>query len=184
MRRVSLVTILLLMLGAFAAPVYGKSSLPKITGGGQATNNNSGAGPLTSQYGFNAQATGAGVVTDHPSFAQDSTVYPASGEFQIRNFDASNTTVSQGHGDVVCVANMGPSSGVDGGGNSTGNVWEIRVAFDSDGTTVYGSFLIQDNGKTDYMDESFAAARLLDPDCGKVTLFELEPVNNGQIKVH
>ena len=180
MKRASLVFGLFLMLGALTAPAYGKADLPKLTGGGEAANSDAGAG-ATTQFGFTARATGAGVVTAHPPFAQSSTVYPADGEFQVRSVDANNNTLSKGHGDVVCVANFGPSSGVDGGGNPDGDIWEVRVAFDADGTTVYGSFLMQDNGKVDYMDESFAASRLLDDDCGEVTQFEVEEVIHGQI---
>ena len=187
MRRVALAASLLAVLGALAGPAYAKQpALPKITGGGQATNNNSGnpTFPMqVAQFGFNAQATGAGVVTDHPVFAQNGTVYTAKGEFQGHNSDANDpsTTVSEGHGDVVCINNMGPSSGVDGGGNPSGDVWEIRVAFDVNGTTIYGSILTQD-GETDYIDESFADP--FNPNCGSATFFQLEPVTNGQIKVH
>ena len=187
MRRGPLVVSLLLTLGVFAAPAYGKASLPKVTGGGQAENNNTGNATFpmqVSQFGFNAQATGDGVVTDHPVFAQNGTVYPARGEFQGRSSEAGNpsNTLSQGHGDVVCVTNMGPASGVDGGGDPAGDVWEIRVRFDVDGTPIYGSILTQDNGKTDYIDESFADP--FNQNCGSATFFQLEPVTSGQIKVH
>lgn len=189
MKRLASVMGLILVMGMLAGSAQAsKPKLPKVTGGGQATNNNSGAPvPLVTQFGFNAQATAAGVTTTHPAFATPLTTYPAKGEFQGRNYVASDpsNTVNQGHGDVVCMANYGPSSGVDGGGVETGTVWEIRVRFEDPAVApvpFYGSVLVQDNGKVDYLDESFA--NLFNPACGNVVLFELEPVTQGNILAH
>lgn len=192
MKRLTGLIVVGLVLGAMAAPVGAapKPKLPKITGGGQATNNNSGhpVFPMqVTQFGFNAQATGPGVSTPHPPWLlQPSVVYPAKGQFQGRNYDpATNSTVNQGHGEVVCLANYGPAGTIDGGGDPAGTVWEIRVRFEDPSVApvpFYGSALVQDNGQVDYMDESFA--NLFNPACGNVVFFELEPVTQGNIQAH
>ena len=187
MKRLAVVFSLVLGLALVAGPAQAKQPKPPtITGGGVAENFNAGGSypDMLTHFGFNARATGEGTTTTHPLFGTDVTTYPARGQFQVKNVLAADhhTTLSKGHGQVVCIANLGPSSGVDGGGNPTGDVWEIRVGFTDAGTTFYGSFLVQDNGKTDYEDESFANST--SDQCGQVSYFELEPVVKGNVKMH
>ena len=162
--------------------------LPFITGGGQNVNLNSGSGTaLTNYVGFDARATAAGT-PGHGAFS--TTVYPARGQMQLRTSDdSSHKTVGAAHGEVVCIANYGPSSSAnDAGGVPGHDVWEIRFRITHSATPgaegAYGSLMVQDNGShNDFADESFAGNLLADPSCGDVTRFQLEP-HQGQITVH
>ena len=169
----------------------GANELPKITGGGWADNDNTLGTPevspdLATQFGFTAHATSEGDAGTHGIFETPVTIYDARGQFQARNIDEmTGQTEDKGHGEVVCIANFGPSASVDGGGDPDGDVWEIRVRFEHpDLGDVYGSFLVQDNGKSDYLDENFDGGRITSEECGDTVLFDLEEVEHGQIKVH
>jgi hypothetical protein len=175
----------------------GKGALPKITMGGVTRNDNSGVFPdALNMGGLTAEATDVGTVVAHAYFPVSITRYPARGEVEMKTVSAADPSVvfSTVHGKVVCIANLGPSSGIDGGGNPDLDVWEVRfrieratlngVPQDLSGPPVYGSLLVQDGGKTDYADESFAQDLALVPDCGNVAFFELEPQLKGNIKVH
>lgn len=174
--------------GLGQAKAAGHKGLPFITGGGQNANLAPGGGrPSTSYEGFNGQATGPGTAGTGPNA---STVYPAKGQVQIRaSNDAAHKTVAAAHGDVVCIANYGPSNSSNNfGGKPGGNVWEIR--FRVTHSTVpaaedfYGSIMVQDNGPhNDYADEDFQRSLLANPSCGNVTQAQLEPYQ-GQITVH
>ena len=153
--RLLLLTLLLVgLLAVYAAPTEAKT-LPKITGGGTTENFNHGipvVPPLLSVGGFNARATGPGL----------GGVYSAKGQIQAKAVLANDpsTTLGSIHGTVVCIANLGPSSGVDGGGNPDNDVWGIRFqvtkakgAF-SVPVGSYGSAFVQDNGKVDSLVKS------------------------------
>lgn len=194
MRRIAFFGLLAGALALVAGPAQSQPQpgLPGITGGGQAENDNSGNPDFpdqVTQFGASARATAEGVETTHSFFDVPVTTYEATGMVQVRNTaaDDRSTTVNSGHGEVVCIANFGPSSSVDGGGDPDADVWEIRVRFEvgteDEPVAVYGSFLVQDNGREDYMDENFAMTRLASPDCGDAEFFELEPVTNGQLRV-
>jgi len=198
MSRICVATLILsLTLGvvsfANAAP---PAKLPKLTGGGIAENNNSGGGDdLYTHFAFNAQATEEGEPREFVPFSVDALDYPAKGQVQLKNVlaDDPSETDSQVHGEVVCIANLGPSIDVDGGGDPANNVWEIRfliTKLKADGEEIdlfelpplYGSLFVQDNGKTDFEDESFSNP--LTPECLANPFFQLEPVINGNIVVH
>jgi hypothetical protein len=189
---------------ADAAP---EPKLPKITGGGVAQNFNSvspfGTVELETTLGFNAQATEEGVVVPFDPFGVDALDYPAKGQIQMKNTlaDDPSVTVSQLHGEVVCIANLGPAGLIDGDdpndddvADPLGDVWEIRfeiVRASADGEDIelppfpiYGSIYVQDGGKNDFVDESFAAENLAEPDCVLNPFFGLEPLLNGNITVH
>lgn len=169
--------------GLSTAGAAGNGGLPFITGGGHNTNNNSQGGTepeLTTFGGFNARAY------EGPD---GNNVYLADGEVQGRTSDnASHVTVGKVHGDVVCIADLGPADGNGGVASSDGgsDVWEIRFQIErsNDPSLVgmYGSLLVQDNGPhDDFADESFE--NLASSDCGQVTRYALEP-HQGQITVH
>lgn len=173
----------LLVLGTVGVAAAPPTSL---SGGGWANNDNSGSAEnpnQQTQFGFSARATDDGETATHPTFGTDVTIYDAEGEFHAANWSDDGEKLTQATGEVVCIANLGPSSAVDGGGDADAAVWEIRVAFDNpedEGPdTVYGSFFVQDNGHDDYLDESFAQPT--SPDCGQTSQFQLEEVLRGQI---
>ena len=92
------------------------------------------------------------------------------------------------HAKVVCIANLGPSSGVDGGGNAANDVWEMRIRVTKTSSLLpvgaHGSIFVQDNGRgsgVDFADENFGA--LGENDCGVTTSFQLERVLQGSITV-
>lgn len=121
-------------------------------------------------------------------FGSQITTYPAQGEVQARSATADgNDTLIKVHGDVVCIADYGPSEDVDGGGNPAEDVWEIRFQIThSDPPGFEGGFasiMVQDNGREDFADENAAGSLFFNPNCGNVTQFELEPID-GQITVH
>ncbi len=150
------------------------ATLPSITGGGITLNNNSTFGEFVAVGGFNAQAT---------STATDP-LFPARGQLQAKSVPDDLGIL---HAKVVCIANLGPSSGVDGGGNPDNDVWEIRIRVTKSSTLSvgdHGSIFVQDNGRglgVDFADENFGD--LGNPDCGVTTGFELEPVLAGSITV-
>jgi hypothetical protein len=164
--------------------------LPFITGGGLTQNNNSGGIPAQQQGqgGFNARAVAPGTQSIHPVFQTPLAVFPARGQVQAKSVaaDGSNRALFQVHGDVVCIADYGPSAAVDGGGNANNDVWEIRFRITKSNPPgfegFYASLMVQDNGKDDFADES--GANPTNPQCGLVTLFELEPQVQGNIVVH
>jgi hypothetical protein len=170
--------------GLTNAGAAGNGGLPFITGGGHTQNLNSGAAnPLTNFGGFNVHATAPGT---------DPGEYAAKGEVQGRSSDdTTHKTVAKLHGDVVCIANLGPASENDAGGVPENDVWEIRFKVErasangeTQPTPFYGSVFVQDNGPhNDFSDESFEESLLPDPECGDATQFQLEP-HQGQITVH
>jgi hypothetical protein len=171
--------------GLSTAGAAGNGGLPFITGGGHTQNNNSSAEnprELTNFGGFNAHATGEG--TEGDGF----TSYPARGEVQGRSADTlTHETTGKVHGNVVCIANLGPADAEDGGVAGS-DVWEIRFQIERSSplplTGAYASLIVQDNGPhNDFADESFEGSLLTDPECGDVTQFQLEP-HQGQITVH
>lgn len=175
--------------GLTNAGAAGNAGLPFITGGGHTQNLNSGASdPLTNYGGFDARATGAGTANQGPDHA---TTYPARGQVQGKSKDdTTGKTTGKVHGEVVCIANYGPSgSSNDAGGVEGSNVWEIRFQIERADNTpaatpLYASLFVQDNGPhNDFADESFEPSLLGDPNCGDVTEFQLEP-HQGQITVH
>jgi hypothetical protein len=159
-------------------PAQAASNLPFITGGGHTQNNNSGGGPSaqTGYGGFVARAT--------EETSEDT--YAARGEVQARSAGTEDhQTVARVHGDVVCIANLGPAD-EESGGEPGEDVWEIRFRVERSDVLppgVYGSLFVQDNGRDDYADESFDGSLLTDPECGDATEYELEP-HQGQITVH
>jgi hypothetical protein len=170
--------------GLSTAGAAGNGGLPFITGGGHTQNFNSDGSPedgpfLTTFGGFNARATAAG---------EDAGEYVADGEVQGRSSDdATHQTVGKVHGDVVCIANLGPAEAEDGGVAGS-DVWEIRFRVERSDPALpapaYGSLIVQDNGPhNDFADESFEGSLITDPECGDVTQFQLEP-HQGQITVH
>ena len=91
------------------------------------------------------------------------------------------------HGNVVCMANLGPADAESGGAEGV-DVWEIRFEIERSDppqdspVPLYGSLVVQDNGPhNDFADESFA--NVTSPDCGQVSRYQLEP-HQGQITVH
>jgi hypothetical protein len=163
------------------------AGLPSITGGGHTQNSNSGSGvDQTTFGGFNARATEPGATTD-----DDDVTYTARGEVQGRSsVDETHETVGKVHGDVVCIANLGPAD-AESGGQEDSDVWEIRFKVER-GTAggvaipagVYASVFVQDNGPhNDFSDENFDSGEFTNPECGDVTEFQLEP-HQGQITVH
>jgi hypothetical protein len=180
--------LLALVLIVGLVPAQAAPPLPFVTGGGRGENNNSGGDPQNAYGGFVGRATAEGATRQHAVFGNAITVYPAEGEVQARSATVEgNETVIKVHGDVVCIANYGPSSGVDGGGNADEDVWEIRFRIErsdpsgfADG---YSSLLVQDNGRDDYADENAEAGLFTNPECGEASQFELEPIQ-GQITVH
>ena len=192
---------------AFVVNAAPKPKLPKITGGGVAENLNAGPEfPETLQhFSISAHATAEAEPAIFPAPFFPSVVaadYPAKGHVNLRNVLADNqsVTVSQTQGDVVCIANLGPSVDVDGDGNPELNVWEIRFQItksqiaNDDGELeevdlsqfppLYGSIYVQDGGKEDFIDENFERDLLLNPDCVVNPFFGLEPVTHGNITVH
>jgi hypothetical protein len=180
MRKIALTAAALLAAstlgGVGISGAQAKDGLPFITGGGHNENNNSGNGvEMTTFGGFNAQAT------------EDMTdgAYPARGEVQGRTAGPDGT-VAKVHGDVVCIANLGPAD-ADSGGAEGVDVWEIRFQVEKSDPELpapyYASLLVQDNGQDDYADENFDPSAATDPSCGDVTEYQLEP-HQGQIKVH
>jgi hypothetical protein len=171
------------------SPVQAQSErLPFITGGGRTENNNSGGEDQYAYGGFVARAVEGGTTSSQPVFGSDVTTYPAQGQVQARSATvAGNETVIKVHGTVVCIADYGPSSEVDGGGNPDEDVWEVRFEItksDPPGLEGgYASIMVQDNGRDDYADENAASSFFANPNCGNVTQFQLEPVD-GQITVH
>jgi hypothetical protein len=162
--------------------------LPKITGGGQTENTNSGGPDQTGSGGFNAHATAPGVVEG--SGDDQTTEFPAKGQVQAKSVDnATGETVARIHGEVVCIANYGPSDGSDGGVVGS-DVWEIRFRITKASfelppdVPTYGSLMVQDNGKDDLADETFDPLQAENSECGDATQFQLEPVIHGNIVVH
>jgi hypothetical protein len=192
-RRSVLFVMVVASLGLALGPANARA-LPFITGGGKTENNNTGGEPAeqTAYSGFVAQATGPSQPDSSPDQNFPNTVvYPARGEVQIRSAGTEDhQTVVRAHGDVVCIANYGPS-GEEGGGNEAEDVWEIRFRIEQSDpalplppeTAAYASLLVQDNGREDFADESAEGDLLFNPNCGEVTQFQLEP-HQGQITVH
>lgn len=91
------------------------------------------------------------------------------------------------HGDVVCIANLGPAGDNDAGGNPAEDVWEIRFQIErSDPPGLegfYASLFVQDNGRDDYIDENANPMRATQPNCGEEDQFQLEELQ-GQVTVH
>lgn len=181
MKRMLFVTAVVLALIVLAVgSVQAGFKGPKVTGGGQAQNNNSGLGvDLISIGGFNAQATGPA----------DAGEYPAKGQVQAKNVLASDpsTTIAQVHGSVVCMF------------EKRSGVWEIRFKItksrDANGNRVttgvaaegtYASAFVQDNGPgtSDKVDENFAPSAKDNESCGQDLGFGLEPLLAGNIKDH
>jgi hypothetical protein len=161
------------------------AGLPFITGGGHTQNNNSGSGVDQTNFGgFNAHATAAGTAT-----GDGDVTYLARGEVQGRSSeDATHQTVAKVHGDVVCIANLGPADSNTGGQQGGGNIWEIRFQVERSSITalqgLYASIFVQDNGPhNDFSDESFDPDFLGSAECGESDQFQLEP-HQGQISVH
>jgi hypothetical protein len=176
-KRSLFVSLIIAGLAMSLAPAQARS-LPMITGGGHTQNNNSGGTPAnqTAFGGFVAQATD--VATDG--------AYPARGEVQARSAGTDDhQTVARVHGDVVCIANLGPAD-EESGGEPGEDVWEIRFRVERSDVLppdVYGSIFVQDNGRDDYADENFDSALLTNPECGNADEYQLEP-HQGQITVH
>jgi hypothetical protein len=163
--------------------------LPIITGGGHTQNNNSTGNPdgppfLTNYGGFNAHATED----------QGDGSYLARGEVQGRSSDnETHKTTGKVHGNVVCIADLGAPTDETGGRSAEeggGNVWEIRFEIERSDPELpgegpfYGSIFVQDNGPhDDFSDESFDQDNILNPECGNIDQFQLEP-HQGQITVH
>ncbi len=167
---------------------HGAGGLPSITGGGVGQNFNSGfCTDCVTHGGFSAKATGAGVGGVLPVFGTAVTVYPARGQFQAKSVPA--VPLGSLHAKVVCIANLGPSNGVDGGGNAANDVWEMRIQVTKSSSALpvgaHGSIFVQDNGKknTDFADENFDPSALGSSLCGLTTSFQLEPVLQGSITV-
>ncbi len=179
------------------------AKLPKITGGGATQNFNSvtpyGTVQLVTFGGFTARAKGPGTDVVFAPFGVIATVYPARGSVQAKfaAAGAPGVTVGTAHGRVVCIANLGPSKLVDGDdpndgvdADPDGDVWEIRfritrakgVVLPTD--PVHGSFFVQDGGRADFADESFAQVTVGDPACANNPFFGLEPHLDGNIRVH
>ena len=162
------------------APASGAPALPFITGGGRATNNNSGNPNAPEQLGyggFEARAVEEGA---------DEGEYVAEGEVQARSVNvANNETVVKVHGNVVCIANLGNSG--DQGGDPDEDIWEIRFQIErSDPPGLegrYTSIFVQDAGRQDYIDESAEFSLLTNPNCGDASRYRLEPLR-GQVTVH
>ena len=189
MKRTSLLCMLVIGLVLGLAPAQAQSEqLPFVTGGGRTQNNNSGGEDQYAFGGFVGQATGAGTTSTQPVFGSEITTYPAEGQVQARSATvAGHETIVKVHGEVVCIADYGPSGDVDGGGNEAEDVWEIRFRItksDPPGAEGgYASIMVQDNGREDFADENASQSLFLNPNCGQVTQFELEPID-GQITVH
>jgi hypothetical protein len=207
MRRVWIAAGLIAAIAAYgqlsnAAP---KPKLPKITGGGVAQNFNSvspfGTVELETTLSVSAHATDEADVVTFAPFGVDALDYPAQGQVQLKNTDADGNTVSQLHGEVVCIANLGPAGAIDGDdpgddveADPAGDVWEIRFEItraEADGEDIelpdfpiYGSLFVQDGGKDDFVDETFDDATIIFPDCAINPFFGLEPLLNGNITVH
>jgi hypothetical protein len=169
--------------GLSTAGAAGNAGLPFITGGGHTQNNNSDGtpedGPFQTTFGgFNAHATED----------QGEGQYLARGEVQGRTSDdTTHTTIGKVHGDVVCIANLGPADSETGGAEGV-DVWEIRFKIERSSPVdlpgAYASLFVQDNGpRDDYADENFDQQESGNPDCGNVDEFQLEP-HQGQITVH
>jgi hypothetical protein len=163
------VTMALVAVGLAGTAIGGPPTV-KITGGGIATNNNSGLpfGDLLSVGGFSAIKKGDKV----------------KGQIQSKSVLAADPTVKLAsiHGKVVCVEEVG------------GGVWEVRfLVTKATGFAVplldgYGSLFVSDGGSpgagNDMIDEGFA-----DPgsaDCGgtDAASHSLEPVIAGNFTVH
>ena len=179
----------------------GGVQLPTITSGGITTNDNSVPVPnevdLLTIGAFIAQATDEGTVVEHDFFKDVFiTVYTARGQIQVRGVlgdHPSGVQLGGAHAEVVCIANLGPSEGVDGDGhpdNEGNDVWEMRITFpvvvDETIQAGYGSFFFQDNGRgrgVDYADENFAGGLIFEPRCGFASQFGLEQVVQGAVTV-
>lgn len=177
MKRVLWVALLITSLLIGFAPAQGARELPFITGGGRATNNNTGNTENPDQEGFGGFVARA---TDGPDADG---VYPAEGEVQARSADG-NETIVKVHGDVVCIANRGNDG--DQGGDPEEDIWEIRFQieradFPLPDFPVYSSIVVQDNGREDFIDES--ADQATNRDCGVIDNYRLEDLR-GQITVH
>ena len=155
----------------------GGVQLPSITGGGITLNNNSGFGEFVAIGGFSARATGPA----------EEGISPARGQVQAKSVPADLGTL---HAEVVCIANLGRSGDVDGGGDPDNDVWEIRIRVTKSSSLpvgFHGSIFVQDNGRgsaVDFADENFDPPPAADNgNCGETTKFELEPVLRGSITV-
>ena len=152
------------------------ATLPSITAGGITLNIDAGANAF-SIGGFNAQAT---------STATDP-LFPARGQFQAKSVPDDLGIL---HANVVCIANLGPSTVVNGFGGIAGtDVWEIRIEITQVSSPFllvgdHGSIFVQDNGTgsgVDFADENFGNPTVTD--CGETPGFTLEPVLAGSITV-
>ena len=177
MRRLVLLSLAALLAVAIAVPVAAEppERLPFINGGGVSTNQDSGG---HTYGGFTARAT---ETTDDPD------IYVARGEVQGRATDGENDTVTRIHGDVVCIANLGPADSETGGEPGV-DVWEIRFRVEQSNVPqlvgLYGSAFVQDNGRDDYADENFDEGKATNPACGNTDQYQLEDHVHGNITVH
>jgi hypothetical protein len=188
---------------SFAAALAQAAPNPKVTGGGVTRNYNSvspyGTLHLLTFSGFNGQATGPGVLVPFPPFGVMATIYPGRGQMEWKTVleDDPSTTLADIHGRVVCIANLGPSGLIDGDdpndaevADPLGDVWEIRFQITRitgqvlPPVPIYGSVFVQDGGQTDFADESFSTATILNPSCAVNPFFGLEPHLAGNITVH
>ena len=163
-----LVCFLTFVVIGLAGTAIGGPPTVKITGGGIATNDNSGLGELLSVGGFSAIKKGDTV----------------KGQIQSKSVSAADPTIPLAsiHGKVVCIEEVGS------------DVWEVRfLVTNATGFAVpllegYGSLFVLDGGSpgagNDMIDEGFAETG--SADCGgtDAASYSLEPVIAGNFKVH